>query len=272
MEPSTDSQPSSSSSSSSALLGKIPNKRVSFEIAQTQYFEQQRPRSDEGGSNLDDRWYTSQELTHSREETRLALQALQASTAEEIGGSNTQFCFRGIEKFRDVIAKVQTQRLVKESVLRQQRLSREATTDGDDKERIKACPEQLAILSRYLSQPSKEIAHRLALVSAQETLQDIEDDEGLSSIMRQRSVLESTPTRQAPSSGAFAWHSSTPSCSTVPPESPPSLLSPSSTRMHPRCIPLNEDEEACVKTKKARIELTSATPGSSSSVPRQVSE
>ena len=105
------------------------------------------------------------------------LQAMDAAGGSTLNENNntataaqySNVCFRGIEKFRDPMAKMKTQRLVKHYILRQQQQTSKAS----------CCPELLATLSRYLSQPSHEMAHRsayrLALLSAQEMMEMMED-------------------------------------------------------------------------------------------------
>eukprot|EP00934_Nitzschia_sp_Nitz4_P004545 Nitzschia sp. Nitz4//scaffold18_size181773//53179//53919//NITZ4_001908-RA/size181773-processed-gene-0.227-mRNA-1//-1//CDS//3329539990//4535//frame0 len=152
-------------------------KQVSFSEAQTIYFSQNVEQvADENDSTtapatpLDQKrafWYSSEDLVASREEAKLALQALQAANGR-VECVSPEHCTRGLEKFVDAMAKVQGQRVLKESVLRQQLMTHPK----------KPCPEELAAVSRYLSQPCKEQAYHFAILNAIEVLDvDCDDDE-----------------------------------------------------------------------------------------------
>lgn len=134
-------------------------KRVSFAETQIRYFEQPKLPMKHIC------WYSPEDLIPCREEARSALQALQAANGN-IDSVPAHHCTRGLEKYWDVISKVQGQGMLKESILEQQRMMYPR----------KCCPEHLATLSRYLSQPHKEMAHRFAIRNAIEVL-DVDCDD-----------------------------------------------------------------------------------------------
>lgn len=149
-------------------------RRVSFAATQTQFFAQS-PHEPHGADDKSLRWYTAQDLLDCREEARQALHALHQANGDLQSVDHERHCMRGIEKFGDVVAKMQTQRILKESILNKQRQTKqEPFNDGNEQETkvVRACPEQLAVLSRYLSQPSRDMAHQFALANAKEALED----------------------------------------------------------------------------------------------------
>ena len=90
-------------------------------------------------------WYSPQDLQPCRDEVRETIQQLQSSLQsgvllEEEGEDSV--CLRGVEKYADAAGKYRKQRIYIESILQQQRLG----------------GENLANLSRYLSQASTELA------------------------------------------------------------------------------------------------------------------
>jgi hypothetical protein len=105
-------------------------------------------------------WYTEDELIPSREDARQAMHAL-----HEVNGDvdavlpNKGVCLRGLEKYADAVAKVMGQRQLVESVLRQQSVNRDNKTTGE---------EHLAIVSRYISQPFKDVARYYAVKTAED--------------------------------------------------------------------------------------------------------
>lgn len=152
------------------------------------------------------RWYTSEELNASREDARQALHALQAVNGRVELVDSTKFCIRGMEQYVDVVSKVRRQQLLKRSILNAQyqssspeeeesslstslkkstssssslaSLASSSTTSstsstGEEeapRKRCRACPEQLAAISGYLSQASRDLAHHFAVLNAQEIL------------------------------------------------------------------------------------------------------
>jgi hypothetical protein len=166
-----------------AVANRRPSTRkrkgVSFELAQTQYF---------GGmyySTLDElksKWYTEQELQESREEARMCVEALIAVGGKLDHVNTAQLCLRGIEKFANVTAKARARRLLMTSILgQQQQRKRRCTaphstdpttgttttiTTTTTVESSADDQEELAALSRYLSQPSRELAHSFGLLNA----------------------------------------------------------------------------------------------------------
>ena len=239
----------SSSSSGSGSQGQ--RKRVQFAETQTLFFgtsslntttiiNDTNNDEEETVEQQDDkraRWYTQEELVESREEARLALQALQQVQGDVHSVDPQRHCLRGIEKFGNVMAKLQTQRVLKESILTQQRQTKQeitTTTTATNETSVKTCPEQLAVLSRYLSQPSRDLAHLLALASARELGHDVKDSTFSSrptTITTTRSKDETGPVWISPRPPANLMTSSA-----IPPT--PSLLSP--------------DTSSCVRTGSGR--------------------
>lgn len=175
-------------------------RRVSFALHQTEYFagrcyaiemDASESMSEEHAArnSITDQhqivsktqlWYSQTDLIPTREESRQTLQALQAANGEWHKVPQ-HLCVRGIEKFGNLSAKIQGERILKDTILRQQFLPSEPSTTtelGTDSTpssrsaRKRACPEQLATLSRYLSEPSRHQAHQWALVNAQDVLSE----------------------------------------------------------------------------------------------------
>jgi len=178
----------SNDSDSSCLIRGNPlktKKHVSFSLQQTAYFSPEQILSKQ--ERKSECWYSESELNISREEARTAIQALHhqlqldaaaASTAtnqnltqtsqtatplsDEYGSwvlrspyDETQIvCLRGIEKYADAAAKYAGQKRLVDSVLQQQSLNNEDI--------------HVALVSRTLSQPFKEVARYYAMKSAEE--------------------------------------------------------------------------------------------------------
>jgi len=158
-------------------------KRVSFGLKQTAYF------SPEQILNKEERkcecWYSEAELNVSREEARMAIQALHhqlqldaaaaakatttyvnesaaAPVSSEYGSwvlrcpedETKIICLRGIEKYADAAAKYAGQKRLVNSVLQQQTLNNEDI--------------HVSLVSRTLSEPFKEVARYYAMKSAEE--------------------------------------------------------------------------------------------------------
>lgn len=222
----------------------LKRKRVSFESTQTHYFEQ--PWHSEEKSQ---RWYTNEELSNCRQEAKQALEALQAAQGR-LELVDSRFCLRGIEKFGDLMTKIRTQKIVKQSILQQQRQRKRDTKDGKKDDCIPTCPETLAVLSRYLTQPSRDIAHQYALMNATEALDYIAST--------QQSEFETPrkdPQEQDPESlkeTHALWISPLPPSST---SHPITLFSPSITTSRTRRL-VSEDEASISRTsnnKRARV-------------------
>jgi hypothetical protein len=176
----TDTNPNSNSTHNKH---KRKKKTVSFQLAQTMYFGSALLAATSctavSEEELKSSWYTERELHESREEARRCLEALIA-----VGGKldllNSQsgeiFCTRGIEKFANVALKVRARRLLVTSVLGQQRRQRTSTqwTNCGSTTTV-GLDEELASVSRYLTQPSRELAYSLGLMNAQHVYHDDDD-------------------------------------------------------------------------------------------------
>jgi hypothetical protein len=137
------------------------SRKVSFATTQEAYcnppcLEEQKESS----------WYSQQDLTVSREDVRKAMEALHQVEGNLEMIDQTQICLRGIEKYADLVQKVVLQRRHSESVLRQQDTNRET--------RSKSGADHIALISRLLSQPFKDVALYYA---AQNALHVQEEDE-----------------------------------------------------------------------------------------------
>lgn len=247
-------------------------KQVSFEIAQTRYFEQSNCQRDD----IKKRWYTNEELSDCREEAKRTLEAVQAVQGK-LELVDSRFCVRGIEKFADLMAKIRTQKLVKQSILQQQRqVKREINDSGDDDSSTvqTTCPEQLAVLSRYLSQPSRDIAHQYALLNAvdawKEDSSDAAEEHASTTTTDKKSPPLATPRKESRSQDENAstpiWISPVPppstlcsfppSCptshshsTTTPPPPPPTILSSKTLRLRSEdetCDPIRPSKRSCV--------------------------
>ncbi|KAG7343353.1 hypothetical protein IV203_021298 [Nitzschia inconspicua] len=149
-------------------------KRVTFGLQQTAYFAPPSSSNDcEAASQEHQRrstWYSDRELQQSRDEARTCVLFLQQRLHQE-GDQHSSLsidaleipcpndpsqtlCLRGIEKYADAAAKFAGQKRHVGSVLRQQSL--------DNKE------EHVALVSRTLSQPFKDVARYYAMKSAEE--------------------------------------------------------------------------------------------------------
>lgn len=233
-------------------------KRVSFETTRTRYFEQSNCHSDD----IKQRWYTNEELSDCREEAKRTLEALQAVQGK-VELVDPRFCVRGIEKFGDLMAKIRTQKLVKQSILQQQRQVKKANEDGNGDESSTAqatCPEQLAVLSRYLSQPSRDIAHQYALLNAREAWKEDSDDEEhpSSSDNKRSSTPIATPIKK---SLAHDENTCTPKwISPVPPTSTLSSFPPSCPSTSPSTSPPILPTELASKSRRLRSEDDACEP------------
>lgn len=156
-------------------------KRVTFGLQQTAYFAEPAPSHSSSSAGAaaapsehyhdkSSRWYSDSELQRSRDDARQCILSLQLRLEQE--GSNhasisidelkipcphdpsQTLCLRGIEKYADAAAKFAGQKRHVGSVLKQQSL--------DNKE------EHVALVSRTLSQPFKDVARYYALKSAEE--------------------------------------------------------------------------------------------------------
>lgn len=175
-------------SSCSSLETSCPNtatkikKRVSFGLQQTAYFSPEQILSKQERKN--ECWYSESELSVSRDEARMAIQALHhqlqmdamaATTGSATDENRTSsvvsneygswvlkcphdetkiVCLRGIEKYADAAAKYAGQKRHVDSVLQQQSLNNEDV--------------HVALVSRTLSQPFKEVARYYAARAAEE--------------------------------------------------------------------------------------------------------
>jgi hypothetical protein len=196
-------------------------KRVSFSTTQKAYCNPHDLSVEELKSLT---WYSETELKESREDARMALEAL-----HEAGGNfdlidDSKICLRGIEKYADVVAKVTRQRRLIQSILEQQATNRQngsATTSGG---------EHLAVLSKFLSTPSIQLAQFYAAHNAQQAA---------------HSSFHTTPT--TPCDG--------PSCTdmkqaiVVVVESPASQLSGAKRRLEPQC----SDEESNIHRRNVKM-------------------
>eukprot|EP00429_Kryptoperidinium_foliaceum_P056943 CAMPEP_0176096610 /NCGR_PEP_ID=MMETSP0120_2-20121206/48432_1 /TAXON_ID=160619 /ORGANISM="Kryptoperidinium foliaceum, Strain CCMP 1326" /LENGTH=265 /DNA_ID=CAMNT_0017430597 /DNA_START=80 /DNA_END=877 /DNA_ORIENTATION=+ len=201
------------------------------------------------------RWYSSEELQSSREDARLCLQALQAVQGRLECVDTSRYCLRGMEKFANVQAKIQTQRIHTDSILQQQSRSSTDRSSG-------VCPEQLAALSRYLTQPSREQAHRFALLCAQELVE--EEEQAASALLSfSKGKEEESPGWMSPASA--------PTSSYQPPNpsvSPCLLLQQVPHRRPRSCLEPDKEE---LSRKKARHESSVPLP-TTKLFPRQVAE
>lgn len=124
-------------------------KQVSFASSQTLYFSAHCLCNEE---RINLCWYTNEDLQPTRAEVRETIELLQSVQGNLDAINETgDLCLRGVEKYADAVGKYRNQRLYLESVLKQQKLNRE---DGAPKPN----PESLAVLSRYMSKPSLDIA------------------------------------------------------------------------------------------------------------------
>ena len=121
-------------------------KRVSFSITQTAYCNPHQLTVEERKQIC---WYSEDELVPSRNDARQAIEVLQNGETGEcfVRLVPADVCIRGIEKYADAMAKVTGQRRLIESVIGQQK---------------KCAPETLGDISRYLSQPFKDLARYFA--------------------------------------------------------------------------------------------------------------
>lgn len=124
-------------------------------------------------------WYSDQELAVSRQDAKETIQALQrgehmmmttddetnsaGSEQKQQGGQHRQrYCWRGVEKYVDAVGKVEQQRRLVGSVLHQQSIDSKA--------------DHVALVSRTLSQPFKDLARYYAEKTAQELRKELEQE------------------------------------------------------------------------------------------------
>ena len=137
-----------------SLLSTTPTKstmkhhrRVSFATTQKAYCNPHDLSVDELKALC---WYSEVELEESREDARIAIEALQGAEGNFEAVDESKICLRGIEKYGDVMGKVMGQRRLVQSILDQQVTNRNnKTTSGEG---------HLAVISRFLSQPFIQIA------------------------------------------------------------------------------------------------------------------
>jgi len=176
------------STSSTTLKAK---KRVSFGLQQTAYFSRLPDQVLSQQERKNECWYSEAELNASRDEARMAIQALHhqlqldataaAATTHTVNGTTTRtttttatpvsdeygswvlrcpqdetkiVCLRGIEKYADAAAKYAGQKRLVRSVLQQQILNNKDI--------------HISLVSRTLSEPFKEVARYYAMKSSQE--------------------------------------------------------------------------------------------------------
>lgn len=177
---------SSTSSTTASNILKV-KKRVSFSLQQTAYFSPEELLSKEERKN--ECWYSEAELNISRDEARMAIQAMHKqlqldalATTKETGTNIIEteatsipaldnygswdlrcpedetkiVCLRGIEKYADAAAKYAGQKRHVNSVLHQQSLNNEEI--------------HVSLVSRTLSEPFKEVARYYAMKSAEELI------------------------------------------------------------------------------------------------------
>ena len=173
---------SDTTSSTEASAMSKAKKRVSFSLQQTAYFSPEQTLSKE--ERKTECWYSEAELNASRDEARMAIQALHHQLqldAAAAASSNTKspsepvrplsddlgswllrcpddqtkiVCLRGIEKYADAAAKYAGQKRLVNSVLHQQSINNEDI--------------HVSLVSRTLSEPFKEVARYYAMKSAEE--------------------------------------------------------------------------------------------------------
>ena len=212
----TDSVPNSSSRKRRTRK----TKGVSFELAQTQYF---------GGlcystlEELKSKWYTEQELQESRDEARMCVEALIAVGGELNHVNTSQLCLRGIEKFANITAKARARRLLMTSILGQQqqrkrRHTQQSTETTTTMESSADDDEELAALSRYLSQPARDLAYSFGLLNASKVhhfhstqIDQQEQESTFSSLAaRQHEMLENDAARALLCMSPAASHTTSP--------------------------------------------------------------
>lgn len=195
-------------------------KRVSFSTTQKAYCNPHDLSVEELKSMS---WYSEAELKESRKDARIALEAL-----HEAGGNfdlidDSKICLRGIEKYADVVAKVTRQRRLIQSILEQQATNRKngsATTSGGD---------HLAVLSKFLSTPSIQLAQFYAAHNAQQA------------------AHSSFHTNTTPCDGPSCTDMQQPIVAVV--ESPASQLVGAKRRLEQQCL----DEESSIHRRNVKI-------------------
>jgi hypothetical protein len=143
-------------------------KQVTFSLQQTAYFsnsQQQQELEQHERKSLC--WYSEAELNSSRDDARHAIEALQERPEELLSiryDATDGFCLRGLEKYADAAAKFAGQKRLVCSVLQQQSINNKM--------------DHVALVSRTLSQPFKDVARYYAVKSAEEAAADEESNVG----------------------------------------------------------------------------------------------
>ena len=134
-------------------------------------------------------WYSETEMGDSREDARLAIEALQNAGGNVEAVDDAKTCMRGIEKYGDVMAKVMGQRRHIQSVLDQQDTNRKnRTKDGDI---------HLSVISKFLSQPFIQMAQFYAARNAEEAIHSKEAHQGDSAAKKTLTICHGNACNQA---------------------------------------------------------------------------
>lgn len=139
-------------------------KQVRFCVQQTAYFSNSQPPLEQHERKALC-WYSDAELGPSRDDARRAIEALQERAEDLLTmryDATDGVCLRGLEKYADAAAKFAGQKRLVCSVLQQQYVNNKA--------------DHVALVSRTLSQPFKDVARYYAAKSAEEASAD-EDGE-----------------------------------------------------------------------------------------------
>jgi len=149
-------------------------KAVSFELAKTRYFGEFCSTVEDLKSN----WYSEHELQETRDEARMCVVALHAAEGKLDRVNPTQFCLRGIEKFANLASKARLRRLLMTSILGQQQKRKRSSSMDECRTTLPSSgsDEELAALSRYLTQPSRDLAYSFGLLNAAKVSEQEEED------------------------------------------------------------------------------------------------
>jgi hypothetical protein len=167
------------------MMMKTTSRKVSFATTQKAYCN---PPT--GGSSLDleeeqqsSSWYSQEDLADSREEVRIAMDALRQVEGNLEMIDQSQICLRGIEKYADVVQKVLLQKRHIESILRQQETNRQSqsrcSSPSSSSSSKSSGEDHMALISKLLSQPFKNVAMYYAAQNALQVLQEEEDERQL---------------------------------------------------------------------------------------------
>jgi hypothetical protein len=143
-------------------------------------------------------WYSDEELAVSRQDAKRAIQALQrgehimvsptttttTTKGEENSNNNNYYYWRGIEKYVDAMGKVAQQKRLVGSVLHQQSI------DGKS--------DHVALVSRTLSQPFKDLALYYGQQSAQQLQDELREEERQ---QQRKATRDDNPTAMKTTSG-----------------------------------------------------------------------